>query len=148
MDPRSVKPSITSADISTLVMAFYAQVRCDPRLGPIFEHHVGREDADWTPHLSKIESFWRNVMLRDRSYQGNPMQAHMRIPEIRGEDFAIWLDLFEITAFRVLPTAKAMAFSELARRIGRSLSMGLDVARSRENPPDLRGCGCPCGATA
>ena len=40
--------------------------------------------------------------------------------------FAIWLDLFEAAAREVLPAEKAVAFDTLARRIGRSLSMGIE----------------------
>lgn len=126
---RPEKTGITREDIRRLIAPFYRRVRADARLGPIFEGQIGVTDEEWTAHLAKIESFWANVMLHERSYQGNPMQVHLAVPEIRGEDFAIWLDLFEDTARKVLPAQKADAFAFLSRRIGASLRMGIEQAR-------------------
>ena len=128
---------MTRQDITALVAAFYAKVRLHPRLGPVFERHIGTADADWVPHLQKIEAFWANVMLGARDYRGNPMQVHLCIPEIRAEDFDIWLGLFDRAAAEVLPAEKAAAFSLLAHRIGRSLAMGVAQARG-DGPPQLR----------
>ena len=89
------KGGVTRADIETLLPHFYASVRQNERLGPIFHKHIGEDDADWVPHLAKIGDFWANVMLKERAYQGNPMQVHLCIPEIRTEDFDIWLGLFD-----------------------------------------------------
>ena len=130
------KGGVTRADIEALLPHFYAAVRANERLGPIFHAHVGTSDAEWTPHLTKIGNFWANVMLRERAYHGNPMQAHLCIPEIRTEDFDIWLGLFDRAAQDVLPSEKAAAFSTLAHRIGRSLAMGIAQARSG-GPPKL-----------
>ncbi|QIE57800.1 group III truncated hemoglobin [Pikeienuella piscinae] len=120
---------MTREDIRRLIEPFYKRVRADARLGPIFEGEIGVTDEEWAAHLDKIEAFWANVMLHERSYQGNPMQAHLAVPEIQGEDFAIWLDHFEKTARRVLPEEKADAFAFLSRRIGASLRMGIEQAR-------------------
>ena len=130
MRQRPVQPDksgITGKDISDLVTAFYAAVRRHPRLGPVFEARIGTTDPEWAPHLKKIEAFWANVMLGSRSYQGNPMQAHAKIAGIVATDFDQWLQVFDETAFEILPARKAQAFSILAHRIGRSLAMGLLV---------------------
>ena len=132
------KSGMDAGDISRLVDAFYRRVRQDARLGPIFEHRIGHTDAEWQPHLAKIEGFWANVMLGARSYRGNPMQAHLAVPDIRASDFGIWLDLFEGTARDLLPENKAEAFVVIARRIGASLSMGLQRVQ-KDGIPDLRG---------
>ncbi|MEX2518234.1 MAG: group III truncated hemoglobin [Paracoccaceae bacterium] len=133
---RPGKAGITRADIRRLIGPFYARIRADARLGPIFDARIGGGDGDWAPHLAKIEDFWANVMLHERAYRGNPMQVHMAMPEIRGADFEIWLGIFEETAHDVLPAPKAATFSMLARRIGASLRMGLEQARS-DGPPRL-----------
>ena len=127
---------MTRADIEALLPHFYASVRRNDRLGPIFHKHVGEDNADWAPHLAKIGDFWANLFLKERAYQGNPMQVHLCIPEIRPEDFAIWLGLFDQAAGDVLPQEKAELFSTLAHRIGRSLAMGIAQARS-DGPPRL-----------
>lgn len=130
------KGGVTRADIEKLLPHFYASVRHNERLGPIFHKHVGLTDPEWAPHLAKIGNFWANVMLKERAYHGNPMQVHLCIPEIRPEDFDIWLGLFDQAAQDVLTPEKADAFSILAHRIGRSLAMGIAQARA-EGPPHL-----------
>ena len=137
-DTTEAKQAVVRSDIQTVVASFYARVRRDARLGPIFETHVGADDADWVPHIGKIEDFWANVMLQERRYQGNPMLVHRAIPELRPEDFTRWLSIFDQTVWEVLPPAKAALFSTLAHRIGRSLAMGLQRAGD-PGPPSLTG---------
>ena len=126
------KSGITRQDIRALIEPFYARVRADERLGPIFHGKIGESDAQWRSHLQKIEDFWANVMLHERAYQGNPLLKHAAIKEIQPADFARWLDLFEHTARQMLTQQKASTFHVLARRIGRSLSMGIEVMRSEQ----------------
>ena len=126
----SPKAGITRGDITQLVNAFYPLVRADARLGPIFEGRIGVSDDVWASHLATISDFWANVMLRERAYKGNPLQVHLGIPEIEESDFTRWLDLFEDTARRELGGEKADVFNTLARRIGRSLWMGIDMQRN------------------
>lgn len=45
---------ITESEISTLVDTFYAKVRRDPDIGPIFNAIVG----DWPHHLATLKDFW------------------------------------------------------------------------------------------
>lgn len=127
------KRGITRQDIRALIEPFYMRVRADERLGPIFHAKIGETDAQWAAHLDKIADFWANVMLHERSYQGNPLLKHAAIPGIQPADFERWLDIFERTAHEVLCEQKAATFTILARRIGRSLSMGIEVMRS--GPP-------------
>ena len=128
------KGGITRADIDRLLPRFYAAIRQDQRLGPIFHRHVGERDADWAQHLVKIGDFWANVMLKERAYQGNPMQVHLGIADIQPTDFDIWLSLFDQTAQDTLCEEKAAVFSTLAHRIGRSLAMGIAQSRSAGPP--------------
>jgi hypothetical protein len=50
--PSLLADSITEEQIAVLVDTFYARVRQDETLGPIFERVVG---DGWEPHLAKIE---------------------------------------------------------------------------------------------
>ena len=128
-EPVPDKTGITRQDIRALIEVFYRKVRVDERLGPIFHTHVGESEGDWSRHLAKIEDFWANVILHERAYQGNPLLKHVAIAEIEPALFGRWLDLFEETAREVFCRRKADAFTILARRIGRSLSMGIEVMR-------------------
>lgn len=118
---------IDEAMIHTLVHAFYAKIRVDPALGPIFNRVLSEED--WPPHLEKMCDFWSSVTLMSGRFKGSPMQAHIRIGNLRPTHFARWLHLFEQTAGEVCPPQAAAIFVEKARMIARSLQMGVQLAR-------------------
>lgn len=136
MTTATVQADISRHDLRNLVTLFYGRVRQHPRLGPIFHAAIGETDEAWAPHLAKIENFWANVVRHERVYSGNPMQAHLSVHGIRPEDFAIWLGLFEQAARDCLPAQKADLMDQTARRIGRSLAMGVERAQS-SGPPRL-----------
>lgn len=125
--------AVTSAEIDHVVNVFYAKVRSDQTLGPIFAAHV----ADWPSHEAKIAGFWRNAILLERSYSGNPMQAHQAAGDVRAEHFSIWLSLFDEVLAMTLPDETAKAWSHLAHRIGRGLRMGMVPTDASGLPPCL-----------
>lgn len=117
---------IDEALIERLVRAFYAKIRADERLGPIFGKIIGN---NWEPHLQKMFAFWSSLtMLTDR-YKGQPMVAHTEVkavtPAIRAEDFDIWLTLFRQTAFEICPAEVAPIFIDKAERVAESLKLGM-----------------------
>lgn len=117
--------AITPDQIDAQVAAFYAAVRRDAVLGPIFANHV----QDWPEHEAKIGRFWRNAILRDRVYDGSPMLAHRQAGDVTPDHFPLWLALFDATLKTTLPPEPAAAWSAMAHRIGRALSMGVSDAR-------------------
>ncbi|MEQ9124801.1 MAG: group III truncated hemoglobin [Alphaproteobacteria bacterium] len=114
------RTGIDEAMIATLVDAFYAEVRRDPVLGPIFEARID----DWTPHLARMYAFWSSVTLMTGRYHGQPMAKHQPLP-IDARHFDRWLELFETAAARVCPPVAAAHFVERARRIAESLELGV-----------------------
>jgi hemoglobin len=118
---------VTEAMIHDLVHAFYAKIRTDPALGPIFNRVIA--EAEWPAHLEKMCDFWSSVMLMSGRFKGSPMQAHMRIGDLRPTHFARWLHLFEQTANEICPRQAAALFVEKSQMIARSLQMGLHLAR-------------------
>jgi hemoglobin len=118
---------VTEPMIHALVHAFYAKIRTDPALGPIFNRVIA--EAAWPAHLEKMCDFWSSVMLMSGRFKGSPMQAHLRIGELRPTHFARWLHLFEQTAHEVCPPEAAALFVAKSQMIGRSLQMGLQLAR-------------------
>jgi hemoglobin len=112
---------ITPDQIDQVVRRFYAGVRAHPKLGPVFAAHV----TDWPPHEEKISRFWRNAILFERSYDGNPMTVHKAAGNVRPGMFDDWLALFDATLTEVLPNETAQQWSALAHRIGRGLRYGL-----------------------
>ncbi|SFR35841.1 hemoglobin [Yoonia tamlensis] len=121
---------VSADEIAQVVAAFYAVVRADPVLGPVFAKHV----ADWPAHEEKIARFWRNAILFERSYDGNPMAAHMQAGNVAPAHFDIWLGHFDRVLAQKLSPVTAQSWSALAHRIGRGLSYGLAPI---EGPPNL-----------
>lgn len=123
---------LTPEQINQVVARFYAAVRKHEVLGPIFAEHV----TNWPEHEEKIAAFWRNAILYERAYNGNPMAVHRAAGNVRSDHFPQWLALFDETLARCLPPESADAWSTLAHRIGAGLSMG--VAMEDGQPPRLR----------
>jgi hemoglobin len=118
---------VTEEMIHTQVHAFYGKIRKDPALGPIFNRVIAEDD--WPAHLAKMCDFWSSVTLMSGRFKGSPMQAHLRIGELRATHFARWLHLWEQTAREVCPPEAAEIFVEKSQMIARSLQMGLQLAR-------------------
>lgn len=114
------KTGITEVMIERLVRGFYAKVRSDVVLAPVFESRI----KDWEPHLAQMCAFWSSVALMTGRYHGTPMAKHMPLPVDAGH-FDRWLALFEATARELCPPPAATHFVELARRIAASLEMGV-----------------------
>ena len=133
--PARFTPLLSAPEIDMIVSQFYARVRQHPELGPVFASHV----TDWTAHEAKIASFWRNVLMRERGYSGNPMQKHLDAGNVHAEHFVTWLDLFDEVLNSALDETKAQHWSMLAHRIGQSLRFGLEYAsvQPRQDPPSL-----------
>jgi hemoglobin len=111
---------IDEAMIEHLVRSFYARVREDDVIGPIFDARI----KDWEPHLARMCEFWSSVALMSGRYHGQPMAKHLPLP-IDAAHFDRWLALFEATARDVCPPKAADHFIERARRIAESLEMGI-----------------------
>lgn len=117
-----IHPDVDRAFIGALVRNFYGRVRRNERLGPIFARVIG---ADWEPHLEKMTEFWCSVILKTRSYDGRPVPAHLKLKEVREEDFAIWLGLFRETTEELCSPEVGSVFVERAERIARSLKLAM-----------------------
>ncbi|MBL8882821.1 MAG: group III truncated hemoglobin [Hyphomicrobium sp.] len=131
-DPRApgTAAGVTELMIRDLVHTFYANVRHDAVLGPIFEAEI----EDWPAHLETMCTFWSSVTLMSGRYKGQPMLAHARIPGISRSHFARWLVLFRDTASETCPADAADLFIDRAERIAQSLQLGIALHRSASNP--------------
>lgn len=113
---------IDEAVIERLVRSFYARVRDDAELGPIFAVRI----SDWEPHLKRMCEFWSTVVLMTGRYSGQPMQMHQPLP-IDERHFAQWLELFEQTANEVCTPNGARHFIERAQRMAIALRSGIGL---------------------
>ena len=123
---------VSEDGIKLLVDGFYAKVRRDPELAPIFLRAI---PGDWGPHLNKMYAFWSSVMLTTGRYKGNPVVKHMAIPNIRPALFERWLALFNETSSELFDEAVSAEFQARAARIAESLQLALFYRPDRPWPP-------------
>jgi hemoglobin len=113
---------IDEQGLSRLVGVFYARVREDPELGPIFNDAI----ADWPGHERKLVDFWHSVMLTSGRYKGNPMMKHLiHQARITPAHFQRWLALWNATTAELMSPEDAAVLQAKAARIGDSLQLAL-----------------------
>ena len=122
---------IDESMIEQLVRGFYARVRTDELIGPIFDARI----HDWEPHLQRMCGFWSSVVLSSGVYHGQPMRMHLPLP-VEARHFDRWLELFEQTARDLFGEQIAQHFVERARRIAMSLELGIASSQSMELEED------------
>lgn len=98
-------------DIKKMVDLFYARVRKDALIGPIFNEKIQNH---WPEHLAKLYSFWQGILLGERTYSGFPFPPHAQLP-IHKEHFDRWLTLFtktvdDLFVGKVADEAKSRAY--------------------------------------
>lgn len=128
---------IDAGFIDRLVERFYARVREDELLGPIFAARIG----NWPPHLARMKQFWGMILRGEGQFSGSPMALHIAIPEIEAGHFLRWLDLFEATLRELEgdPAATGLVIAR-ARSIADSLLIGIRTQRDgRRDPAAMKG---------
>ena len=119
-------------EVALLVHSFYARVRTDAALGPIFDAHV----QNWDTHLAKMVDFWSSALRGTARFRGTPMPKHVALPGLTADLFDRWLALFdETTASLANPDMRERA-NDLARRIAESLWYGYQMSRSGDALPE------------
>jgi hemoglobin len=136
MDDANRLTDVSEATIPILVDTFYARVRRDRVLGPVFEAAI--PEAAWPVHLRKMYAFWSSVMLTSGRYKGNPVAVHQQVGGMAPDLFGRWLDLFERTAADLFTPEIALEFAVRARRIAESLRLALFFRPDAPWPDDLR----------
>src|SRR3546814_3026957 len=123
---------IDEQELERLVALFYARVRADEELGPIFNDAID----DWPEHLEKLVAFWSSVVLTSGRYKGNPMAAHLKHRDrITPALFDRWLGLWNMTTSEVMQLKAAAILQETAARIAQSLSLGMFLIIAADLPP-------------
>ena len=80
-------------EVTRLVHDFYARVRTEPRLAPVFAARV----EHWDAHLAQLVDFWSAMLRGTRRFSGAPMPKHMAMDELDRDLFDRWLLLFRQT---------------------------------------------------
>ncbi|HLH92196.1 MAG TPA: group III truncated hemoglobin [Xanthobacteraceae bacterium] len=120
---RALEAGLTAPLLRDVVQRFYAKVREDEILGPIFEAAIG---ADWDAHMERINRFWLTATRLERSYEGGTfMRAHLKHRSIRAEHIPRWLRLFEETLAERCSPPQAAALLDIAVRMAENVRIGL-----------------------
>jgi hemoglobin len=94
--------------IRRLVDEFYARVRADTELAPIFNRAI---PGDWGLHLATMRDFWSSVMLTSGRYKGNPVAVHLRIEGVEPRLFDERLaETLRAKALRIAESLKLALF--------------------------------------
>ncbi|UCU97809.1 group III truncated hemoglobin [Acidovorax radicis] len=125
MNPESTTPEPAAAptleSITALVHGFYADVRQDALLGPVFEQALhGR----WDAHLQRLVDFWSTVALGTRSFRGNVFGKHMALEGVTPAHFAAWVGLWQKHTQQLFAPDVARELQLAAHGIARNLFRG------------------------
>ena len=115
------------AEVAELVTSFYAKVRDDAVLGPIFERHI----ADWNLRMPKMIAFWSAALCGSKNYRGNPMVVHRALPDLTHSMFERFHESASVLENRAM-TERA---GELSQRIAQSLWYGYQLQREPDRIP-------------
>ena len=119
-------------DVSFLVRAFYAKIREDALLGPIFNGII----TDWEKHLELLTDFWETNLFYERKYFGNPLHAHVEVDKKSGHainelHFGTWLNLWFQTIEEHFEGEIADTTKNRARAMGTFLHLNIFNARKK-----------------
>ena len=124
----------TRTDVAFLVRSFYAKVRQDEALGPIFNSLI----HDWEPHLEKLTDFWEGNLLFfvKTKFKGDPKTAHQRVDEafdysISMEHFGRWINLWIETIDEHFEGETAQRAKMMARKMATFIFMKIFENRQK-----------------
>jgi len=108
-------------DVNHLVSSFYAKIRRDDLLGPIFNKHIAEEE--WPAHIEKLTDFWVGNLFGMRIFKGNPALKHVMVDQGQNQQIAQyhfdrWLGLWYETLDIHFTGELAERAKVIATRIG------------------------------
>jgi len=110
-----MQQQISDHEISELVDRFYAKVRQDEEIGPIFNAVID----DWPAHLALLKNFWSTVLNTTGRYKGDPMMKHLGL-SLDPQHFRRWLELFAQTAQETMSPTHAEIVVAKSQRIAQN----------------------------
>ncbi len=131
--PMSTKQDIKNReDIRLLVISFYAKIRKDAVLGPIFNGII----TDWEHHFGLLTDFWETQLFLKRKYFGNPVTAHQAVDDkvrhtITPEHFGLWMNLWFATIDELFEGETAYIAKNRAQKMSTMLYLKIYEHRSK-----------------
>lgn len=120
-------------DVAKLVTAFYAKVRKEETLGPIFNGMI----TDWDAHLELLTRFWSMQLMFERNYDGNPIEIHRKVDvytrgTINENHFGKWLNLWVQTLDNMYTGENAEILKNRARKMASFIHIDLFKHRTKK----------------
>lgn len=118
-------------DVHVLVTTFYAKIRKDEVLGPIFNNRI----HDWNSHLEHLTDFWESSLFFVNKYKGDPLAKHVEVDAavnhvINEHHFGIWLNHWIQTLDELFDGEKVSIAKNRARKMGTFIYIKLFEARN------------------
>jgi hemoglobin len=132
MESRTINPfarsteAVTEEEVISLVQRFYAKVRHDEDLAPVFESYA----VDWDKHLPKMVDFWSSALRGTGRYKGAPMARHIALHGLTAQLFHRWLALFREATAESGNALLQQRADDLARRMAGGLWHGYQMAHA------------------
>lgn len=122
-------------DIGVLVNKFYAKVRKDDLLGPIFNTQIPNEN--WKEHLIKLTDFWETNLFGIPKFKGSPSQKHVLVDKnfdytISQVHFGKWLELW----FETINELYVGEIADRAKESARRMATGQFLTMYHHRPKD------------
>ncbi|MCE3038386.1 group III truncated hemoglobin [Helicobacter anatolicus] len=116
---------INQQNIQKLMDIFYAKVRKDPELSKIFLPAVGEDNESWEKHKEKIGRFWRQMLLGEPVFDGQPLKKHLDLPPFPRELFNVWLNLFSESLHQIYENDVAKSILQKATMIAQRFQIAI-----------------------
>lgn len=137
---------ITEEAIGTLVERFYAKIRRDAVLAPIFDKAL---DGRWDEHIATMREFWCSALRVKRDYRGDMLAAHQKLGKLPRSLFPRWVALFRETIDEHFAEPMAGIIYDRALKTARNLESALSHGSVNSAPRTQSGGHArPSGAPA
>jgi len=107
--------------LALLVDRFYASVRADDLLGPVFEPVLHDR---WPAHLARMVDFWCAACKIERGFRGNVYDKHMLLPDMAPTQLTRWQQLWQQHTEALFAPAAAARLQAVAVGVARVLHLG------------------------
>lgn len=120
-----LEAKVTESLVRDVMKVFYADVRDDVILGPIFRAAI--KDAEWNAHIEKVTTFWLTAFRIEKTYRARDfIHAHVKHKNIGAEHTPLWLEIFERTITRLCSEKERLAFRSIAIAMLENLNIAFD----------------------
>lgn len=128
-DEEAKARQIIEDSLEPTMRCFYAKVKADDLIGPVFERTV----HDWDAHIQTMVDYWSRALLGSARYQGQPFAPHLPL-KIGQAHFDRWLALWSEAAHETMPFGLADHVTKIAGNMSHCWGRALESMLSEPTP--------------